>query len=869
MMYRVAGWSPSLFLCLAALSAAGENPEVFRKQWEPDGSVKKVYDTPLGAVYEFSSGPLHKCLPYADTSDGQRHDFKCGCPKCRNRDTAAVKGSLQIRFLGSGKRNKRFVALEFYARSFPALSKKRTADSRFFIIRSWKPKIGSNYKGMDGLLQVRLNSFARFTTAYRNPAFFAFPKISGLHYRPAFQPVFLRFVFDTATGKQFRVVYNTETSVDPLIEELIDPDEPVEIRNFSIVVQSGGSDGKYRQEYLELSAPVVRQFNSSAELRNLPPPRFVPYRYDSYNVVQNHREDQSDPNQLWRRVRRHDNPDLLYSYALRYLYGGLEKRDVSRGLQLLRDAAKDKHALAFYELGVCNYRGYGVPPNPDRAIDFLKTSLGFGYTPAAALIAQIKWEQAGRPRYLTNELDDALVRIMRKCAPWDHDAQAFQRFFSGGTALAYEASPKCAGQAAPTRWLKKRGESKGDPLNFLNAAIASGYSPAYLFKGLSLPALVQPRTPGEKAETEKAALECFAQGARSGDPESRCFFLWSKARAGTLKAEELTPQLGLQLSDDPYYAFLEFTAPHPDLPGVKEFLRGDRGAAEKTWAKLGTPTAHFLLALGGWITCYPKPTPYENPWLLYNFRRQPTPQLAEHYRIAETAFLNLEKAANGGIPAAQYLYARQVLAGDIPRGVRIRSGRIPLNRGKVMLEKAAAAGHLKAAVLLAETEFREFPGRYPQLHARLEPACKLNYGPAHYLEGRIFEQERNLPEARVSYEKAIEHGDHRGYRALALLTVSDGRSEQEQEYWTKFIDADRETRSRDMFDVFWPDREYLEWGRTGDPDGSDPIRERLLRENAEEDGIKYSDSSDDPLRDSKRSAEHERRRRRRTRKFGN
>ena len=95
MTYRVAGWIPSLFLCLAALSAAGENPEVFRKQWEPDGSVKKVYDTPLGAVYEFSSGPLHKCLPYADTSDGQRHDFKCSCPKCRNRDTAAVKGSLQ------------------------------------------------------------------------------------------------------------------------------------------------------------------------------------------------------------------------------------------------------------------------------------------------------------------------------------------------------------------------------------------------------------------------------------------------------------------------------------------------------------------------------------------------------------------------------------------------------------------------------------------------------------------------------------------------------------------------------------------------------------------------------------------------------
>ena len=34
---------------------------------------------------------------------------------------------------------------------------------------------------------------------------------------------------------------------------------------------------------------------------------------------------------------------------------------------------------------------------------------------------------------------------------------------------------------------------------------------------------------------------------------------------------------------------------------------------------------------------------------------------------------------------------RQVLAGDIPRGVRIRSGRIPQSRGKVMLEKAAAA----------------------------------------------------------------------------------------------------------------------------------------------------------------------------------
>ena len=128
-----------------------------------------------------------------------------------------------------------------------------------------------------------------------------------------FEPIAYRFIFDTMSG--VLDVYQNGVLVSSHRHEIpMTGHAPIEIRNFGIITQNDGKSRHYREEYLEISAPVVRMATSSRELfENAPPVGFSPYPYGNYySMVKNDR-----PDRLLREIRNHKNPDLQYAWALR------------------------------------------------------------------------------------------------------------------------------------------------------------------------------------------------------------------------------------------------------------------------------------------------------------------------------------------------------------------------------------------------------------------------------------------------------------------------------------------------------------------------------------------------------------------------
>ena len=114
--------------------------EVLAGEWKETGEVKKLFDTPLGAVYKFGLSDRHSVQAQAfRTSTGgieyrEPHEKKCNCNRCK-AERKGIKGLLQINFGGRKVKLKRFVVLDFKLRAYPALDAQSTAGFRFQYVR--------------------------------------------------------------------------------------------------------------------------------------------------------------------------------------------------------------------------------------------------------------------------------------------------------------------------------------------------------------------------------------------------------------------------------------------------------------------------------------------------------------------------------------------------------------------------------------------------------------------------------------------------------------------------------------------------------------------------------------------------------------
>ncbi len=802
--------------------------EVLAGEWKETGDVKKLFDTPLGAVYKFGLSDRHSVRAQAfRTSTGgieyrEPHEKKCSCNRCK-AEKKGIKGLLQINFGGRKVKPKRFVVLDFKLRAYPALDNRSTAEFRFQLVRSAEEKLKSDYRELNGLLDIssRNNSPRTFQTAYElRPEQ---PKISGIWYGPAFGPRTYRIIFDTATGEHTYFMNGRKFAVH---DEHPIKGRRIEISTFGILCQD--VEGSWRR-HLEISPPKIFRFNSPELLDELPELRIGLYPYDGY-VLPDLAEKRYSPDQEYRKVRTNPNPDLQYAYALRWLYS--DDCRPEQALKLLEKAADDGHVLANYELGICHYRGYGMEQNLKKADRYLELAEESGCATARMLRGMILWRKYHQPRFTNGkrwqkELTEyALFAAGQQkgtsMACLIHDCCVFRDILFADNTIFFcaEYSPKLFSYRsliyyhdALRRHPATEKEAERLTSQLIERTISRGYLPAYLETARYLEFGNKKRQP--RAET----VATLRKGVEHGALDSFVYLLTLQAQNGELKSDDFTPLNALLLGEEPAYLLLDYAAAHRDSPNVQFLLQSGWEEAERRWTDEQTPEARFLLGLRLWMK---QPRPFSTvvipERLLVTRETEETDESLpyRHTRLEQddpneddfhSGFEHLEAAAEAGIPGAQYLIGYYYCIGDIPgskAGIRQDES---WKHGVELIRRAADSGNWKARYFILEQEIEAaMPSRYPELMKEVESFCMLQYPPAFLLRAKLLEkQKRPREELQKAYAEAAERGTYSSWHLLALRAEKENRQQEARELWKKYIRADREHRRQDRYDIFYPE----------------------------------------------------------------
>ncbi|MDR0931867.1 MAG: hypothetical protein LBM70_02470 [Victivallales bacterium] len=797
-----------------------EDIEVITGEWVETGNVKKLYDTPLGAVYRFSLSSTYLCQPYS--SDlvvkyrGKINYKKESSSGGSQQEGVKFSGVLQFNFGKKRLKDKRFVVIDFKVRAFPAVEKKETADFQFQLLRSGEEKLHDRYKTVNGILDLHNRKLPWFSTSFRQLSDFWKTETSGYYYTPLFEPYSYRIIFDTRTGKNLTVNNNGLKMIITKPEELIDSRSPIEIKTFGIVAQSFGS--KYRRQVLEFSPPKVYRFNSAELLDALPELTVKAYPYAGY-ALRDSRNRPAAAEDEFRQVKRNNNPDLQYAYALRLLYG--DNAQPSQAIELLERAAKEDHVLANYQLGVCYYRGYAVEMDYRKADRYLKIAENYGYTPATILRMLLIWNQKNRPRFAYKKPWAEKMKRMFMYNPsfcHAHDPHAYRGIFTGvGDLSEREISPKSFARgdwAAKYLHLKEVfTDARERTLKELDELIQSGYRPGALQLAMFLQW-------NRASDFEIAAA--LKRGVDMGDRETEIMYLEWQARLKKLDASAFTLLKQLQFGFYPQYLLLEFAMKNPDFPGVAEFLqfKNDHAEAKRIWQATDKPEARYLLGLLEWTVAFPYwnmhgviPVQIEEESIEDGKDSRPVTELDRQRRYemrsipADVGFKYLKEAAKQGVPNAMYLIARQYSLADFPIGDTIDDEERSKIEGHLLMKRAAEAGQLNARFELLKTVVEDSTtsiNKIPQYLPEVEEFIKLDYSPAYLVKARILDKmgRKDAPEA---YLRAARKGEREAWRLLALKAAAQKQMKIADEFWSDYIRADREFRQQDRYDVFYPE----------------------------------------------------------------
>ncbi|MPN04624.1 hypothetical protein SDC9_151869 [bioreactor metagenome] len=152
-----------------------------------------------------------------------------------------------------------------------------------------------------------------------------------------------------------------------------------------------------------------------------------------------------------------------------------------------------------------------------------------------------------------------------------------------------------------------------------------------------------------------------------------------------------------------------------------------------------------------------------------------------------------------------YLVARQYMNCDYPDNDDVTSDAQSRSLGEAWMKKAAEAGHAKARFLLLDREAEKaMIGRLKQMLPEVQVFCDMNYSPAFLLKAKILDRLNLHSEAAEAYQIAAARGEHQAWRILAQKQENLKKEKSANEYWGKFIQADRESRKQNRYDIFYP-----------------------------------------------------------------
>ena len=840
------------------------SPKIFSAEWKINGAVKKLYDTPLGAVYKFT--PTN---PFLSRRDGNKNSLD------------NQLNSIQFELYKNSKERKnmkRYIVIEFKIRLFPAISESKNPRMYFVLTRSM-----NGYASIQKLKDI--NGQASYNNYYRlyppRPLILSRtysgrgisrPKnriiketikdkanASLIYASPmAYELISIRMIIDTS--QEGIITTNVNENLYWSLRRDSSKERIYPVRSFGILVTDIEVIGLGKnRRLLELSTPRITLVDTEEEIQKLPLVEFVEYPYEGYMAMRENSKKRRRKKKI--NLKCLDNPDEIYANALHLLKG----KDLIEGAKLLAYIAKkEEHIFAMKQLGICYWRGIGVKKNIKKAIEWFNKAGEYKLSDALKLSGLVELREAVKP-YIA---DRKKSRIFRMLKDWNfkkirsvHDtgslstAYLWNNIFSGPKRspkfdywdvrnsclgvfyrnTAYYNNPKYVHRYINGVFEKSRA-TKNDfeelkllfkkMIQKLDKCIEQGLSAAIYYKGQLLIAQSKKE---ERESALKKAMALFKRGEKLGDIECAIEVMHCKARLDLLKTEDFDEKTYIKFSDHPLYYILKYIVKNPDAPGAKEFLKRDYRAARQIWKKKQDGINHFLLAMEGIYQYYH----YGADTMYYRAYYGDTCSIKEAYK-------HLDAAIKANVQDAIYLKGVYLLNKKCNSSVGFENADI--SRAMFLLRKIVPQ-NIKAQYYLIKYDFYNNKRIDKRWLKQLKPLRDLEFPDAWLLSSDILARlsHGNLARRKKligAYKRAGMLGCVRAWDKLARLYYRSAKSNAidkaaSEKYWKKFVEEDNKLRCNDPWDPYWPKLERRKFvkplpdgsmfvkvrGRKDDPDG--------------------------------------------------
>ena len=749
--------------------------------WEPAGSVKVLYETPLGKVYQFpESGAFRK-----EIRDGASWQMQWWNPisyKKADDGLHTLNLILYDNRREREERKERYIVIDFSIRAFP-------------IQKSKKDMEGVRNNGLASLLLLASGNYGSITDL--NGIRFVFPHLEGISCDPQsmnsrLDPFWIykeerrylsslhrvygvnRRRFPMYSLTPCRVIMEREklelVAINYAgIRKIVRPDSKLNFSRHPIVTLALATAS---DAVLEIADPIVR-FMEEKELSQLSPLTMQPYPYELYK------------NDRKSRRRWGSNPDFEYAEAMNKLYG--KDQDWEKGLKEMRLLANKDHALAQFQAGCAYYRGIGCEADLERASVYFKDAAELEVAGALTMQKAIVY----RKFLLTgqNEWNDSggnAVRILKKEKIEDRTDLYAPPYLPINVTVGISGNPKVEFMAVLDKLpLKQFFEQR--ILQILDDLCRRNFTPAIYLRA------------SYRANSPQETQRLYEKGAALGDPFCSMENIRQKMRSPGFQASMISINELWNARSIPFVHALLYGIRNPQSRYFRVIRDGEIASLKSL--KPVSPEEHFLFGIafihdflyeqekiGAFQFFSPKRSLYFADSL-----KNPI-SITIKSRLQE-ALKSLEIAAEKGIPEAQYFVATPWLMKNSFAFNQFKS--------RKYLEEAAKQNPY---ALIRITQYcldqrkldkaLDFLKRISDQKAMI--ALELR---AQYLQLK----QPDSPEAIAAWNNAGAAGSLEAMRFLGNYEYKKKNFKKAAAYRQVFLKTDAQQRNRDLNEIAWGD----------------------------------------------------------------
>ena len=238
------------FLLLLSVNLFGEESS----GWVCQNEVEKLYDTPLGTVFKFTTSE-----PYDPEGKTNFHSIQFQLLKDKNHS----------------EKIKRFVVIDLKTRTFPVVHSLPVEFNFSITISKYKPHEIFFYSHLQGIGNSENKSV--FCPIILRADKWEIKQ--GDSYFPHYEVLSYRLIIDTPKANVFVNVNGLLKSVGPSSRNAVQPENYLSI---GICIEK---KGRRHQQLLEVSTPTIRFFDNESEISNLTKLDMIKYPYDGYTDI--------------------------------------------------------------------------------------------------------------------------------------------------------------------------------------------------------------------------------------------------------------------------------------------------------------------------------------------------------------------------------------------------------------------------------------------------------------------------------------------------------------------------------------------------------------------------------------------------------